>query len=222
MKLKTIMIALSSAPVLLFANIEGQPQNTHNVPSGFFMSAAGGAAQTQSYYEDSWMTIWGNTSESITFPTQNKGAASVSVGYQWGFGQSNTWKNIYTGVSLNYYYFGKAIDPNASNYSNGQVVKTEYTQLNGGTVEGFVGMYLSSPLSAEFGLGGGAAADGQGALGIFKFKLAYDITPGFSVFAQYISAGFTTFGFVPFGFANAVVNSGISVDSEQVGIRYVF
>ena len=123
------------------------------MPNGFFVSASGGLAQTSSYYESNWVSIIGNTSSDIKFPTQNGGAANFSLGCQWGFGQINSWKNIFTGLSANYYYFGRAIDPNESTYDKNTVLTTAHTNLYGITAEGFVGMYLSSPLSAQIGLG---------------------------------------------------------------------
>ncbi|MCF6775856.1 hypothetical protein L3V83_04615 [Thiotrichales bacterium 19X7-9] len=200
-------------------------KSNQHIPSGFFVNASGGLAQSTSTYQEDVSSIFGNSNVDVTFPRQNQGAASFGLGYQWGFGKANSWKNIFFGTSLNYYYFGRAVDPTNSNVStSGQILSTEYVTLSGIDAEGFVGMYLASPLSLQMGLGvgGGVGANQQGLLGVFNLKLAYDVTSNVQIYAQYIRADFTTVGFAFLGFINATDETNVAVNSEQVGIRYLF
>ncbi|MCF6765115.1 hypothetical protein L3V82_04975 [Thiotrichales bacterium 19S3-7] len=199
--------------------------NQNTTPSGFFINASGGLAQSQSYYQEDVASVFGNSSVDVTFPRQSQGAASLGLGYQWGFGKSNSWKNVFLGTSLNYYYFGRAVDPINSNIgTNGQILSTEYVTLSGIDAEGFVGMYLASPLSLQvgFGIGGGVGSNQQGLLGVFNVKLAYDVSSNVQLYAQYIRADFTTVGFAFLGFINASDETNVAVNSEQIGIRYLF
>lgn len=206
--------------------IKDNTMSEYQSPSGFYLNASGGLAQTTSEYQSSGNVGAVPYDVDVKFPTQNQGAASLGFGYKWGFGQTNTFKNIFFGPSLNYYYFGKAVDPINSDVNDftGQVESTEYTYLSGVDVEAFVGMYLASPFSIQVGLGvgGGVGGHQQGLLGVFNTKLAYDLSPNLRIYAEYISASFSSFGFAPLGFVNVVEDTNVSVNSEQIGIEYLF
>ena len=98
----------------------GPKHDSMNRPSkGFFISGSVGAVQSNSYYSDTLIT-----SIDEKYETQHDSAIDISAGYQWGTGQINSWNNIFIGTSINYYYFGKAIDPELSNDN------IYYTQLH--------------------------------------------------------------------------------------------
>lgn len=232
MKVKRIVSIASTAFLVSSLGLakdhfnQDQMIDAHQSPSGFYVNASGGLAQTTATYQADTSGVFGDSNVNVKFPTQHQGAASLGAGYKWGFGKTNSFKNIFFGPSINYYYFGKSVDPINSNVNDytGQIISTEYTQLSGIDVEGFLGMYLSSPLSLQvgFGIGGGVGENQQGLLGVFNAKLAYDLSSHLRIYAQYIRADFTAVGFAFLGFFNFTTNTDVGVDSEQIGIEYLF
>ena len=232
LKRKSIQISLVSLLALTGNQTYAEYYNAKD--SGIFVSASVGASQSTSYIRGAttYFPFFAGSSYDYNFDSQNSAAGNIAIGYKVSFGKKATWNAFYTGGSFNYYNFGRVVDPINSEVSKNNttgevtVVNTEYTVLNALGGELFIGKYLGSPFSIEAGLGigGNLGSTNQGVMGIFRFKLGYDILDNLTVFAQYVGAGFEKSNWNPvFFFSYLDFNSsGISVNSEQIGLEYTF
>jgi hypothetical protein len=201
--------------------------------SGIFISGAIGASQSQSYIVNSnSYSVGTGGSYNYDFDRQYSASGTINIGYKASFGDRNTWNAFYFGGSVDYYNFGKVIDPNSSQVSkNGNtgditVNSTEYLNLNALGGEIFIGKYLASPFSIEAGLGIGGNINGpsQGLMGVFRFRVGYDFFENFKVFVQYVGASFQKDTWNPVFFFSDLEynNNGITINNEQIGIEYTF
>jgi hypothetical protein len=210
---KKIILSLCAASALTIipANLHAQAFNEED--SGVFINASIGAAQSESFLRDNG---------SFNFPSQSSFTGAAGAGYQFAFGKKDNWKEFYTGISINYYNFGQVIDPFTSSSVN-----TNSTTLSALGAEIFLRKYFNSPFSIEVGLGIGANVSGFDEtvqMGTFKFRAGYDILENFTVFIEYLGAGFQNESWSPVFFGSYLQfnSNGVSISTEQLGLQYTF
>ncbi|TNF69270.1 MAG: hypothetical protein EP298_03800 [Gammaproteobacteria bacterium] len=213
-------------------NLDRNLINNHTM-SGFFVSASAGLAQSKSVYNYSYSNVLYGYNINTSFPAQNQGAVHLGLGYQFGFGNIDTLKNFYTGMSVNYNNYGKVVDPLTSKVvkkgsKKGTILSTNYMQLNTINFEGFIGMHFASPVSAQIGLGVGNKLGNQqnfGWFGLFNAQIGYNLTKHLQLYLRYTHAVLVKDSVdlpaLCFWVASSS-ESQIRINSEQIGLKYIF